>query len=133
MRKHSVWDVILSSRRSNNRRSRKKSSKGDWQGVGDTVLFKPHKSGTLSIWRDTYKLKRQLREMERWLNQPPTEESWRSALMEKFRSAFFDVVDELKALLTELAFHVSTLVLVVVCNILWFAVLFWLIGVYLDW
>jgi len=137
MRRNGIWQLIRNDIRSSTRsrgrqRGKRRSSKGFWQGVGDTVLFQPHKSDTLSIWRDTYKLKRQLREMERRLNQPPTEETWRTALMEKFRSAFFDVVDEFKALLTELAFHVATLVLVVVCNILWFAFLFWVIGVWLG-
>jgi len=137
MRRNSIWQLIRNDIRSSARsrgrkRSKRKRSKGFWQGVGDTVLFQPHKSDTLSIWRDTYKLKRQLREMERRLTQPPTEETWRTALKDKFRSTVFDVIDEVKAVLTALGFHIATLVLVVVCNIVWFALLFWVIGVWLG-
>lgn len=137
MRRNGIWQLIRndirnSARSRGRQRGKRKHNNGFWQGVGDTVLFKPHKSDTLSIWRDTYKLKRQLREMERRLNQPPTEETWWSALMDKFRSAFFDAVDELKALLTEVGFFLVSLVLSVVFTVIWFAFLFWLIGVWLD-
>lgn len=128
----SIKPCRTASQRTRSKPVQNSNGNGFWQGFGDTVFIQPHKSYTLSIWRDTYKLKRQLRDMERRLNQPPTEETWWSALMEKFRSAFFDLMDEFKALLTELAFHVATLVLVVVYNILWFAFLFWLIGVWLG-
>jgi len=137
MRRESIWQPIRNDMRSSassrvRQRSKRKRSKGVWQGVGDTVLFKPHKSGTLSIWRDIYKLKRQLREMERGIYQSP-QQTWLGTLKWKIRSAWHDLVDEVKALLTELFFHVLRLVLIVVFNIIWFAFLFWVIGVWLDW
>lgn len=136
MRRHSIWqlirnDIRTSARSRGRQRGKRKRSNGFWQGVGDTVLFQPHKSEWLPIWRDTYKLKRQLREMERRLHQPPMEETWWSSLKDKFRSEWFDLVDEVKALLTELFFHLATLVMIVVCNVAWFAFLFWVIGVWL--
>lgn len=137
MRRNGIWQLIRNDIRTSTRdrgrqRGKRKRSKGFWQEIGNTVLFQPHKSDTLPMWRDMYKLKRQLSEMERRLHQPPIEETWLSALKEKFRSAFLDLVDEVKALMTELAFFLVTLVLVVVCNVLWFALLFWVIGVWLD-
>jgi len=136
MRRHSVWNVILRSIRSNNRRARKKTSrrhqgKGTWSSVADSALFQPKKTEWIPIWRDTYKLKRQLREIERGICQSP-QQTWLGTLKWKIRSAWHDLVDEAKAIFTALLFHLLTLVLIVVFNILWIAALFWLIGVYLD-
>ena len=138
MRRRSVWDAILSSRRSDNRRTRKKSrrrlqGKGNWSGVADAVCFQPEKIDWVPIWRKTYKLKRQLREIERGLYQPTSEkETWLGLLRTHLRSAWHDLVDETKAMFTALLFHLLTLAMIVVFNALWFAALFWLIGAWLD-
>ncbi len=136
MRRHRIWDAIFSSRRSNIRRTRKKPSrrqqgKGTWSSVADTVFFQPKNTEWVSIWRDTYKLKRKLREIERGIYQSP-QQTWLGTLKWKFRSAWHDLVDETKAIFTALLFHLLALVLIVVFYGLWFACLFWLIGVYLE-
>lgn len=136
MRRHRFWDAIFSSRRSNSRRTRKKPSrrqqgKGTWSSVADTVFFQPEKTEWVPIWRDKYKLERQLREIERGIYQSP-QQTWLGTLKWKIRSAWHDLVDETKAILTALLLHLLTLAMIVVFNILWFACLFWLIGVWLD-
>lgn len=136
MRRHSVWDAILSSRRSNNRRTRKKPSrrhqgKGAWSSVADTVFFQPKKTERLPIWRNTYKLKRQLREIERGICQR-SQQTWLGTLKWKMLSAWHELVDETKAMFTALLFHLLTLAMIVVFNVLWFAALLWLIGAWLD-
>lgn len=136
MRRRSVWNDIYRSIRSNNRRARKKPSrrqgKGTWSSVADAVLFQPKKTGWVSIWRDSYQLERQLREIELGIYQNQ-QQTWLGTLKWKIRGAWHDLVDETKAIFTALLFHLLTLVLMVVFYALWFAALFWLIGVYLDW
>lgn len=128
----SIKPCRTASQRTRNKPVQNSNGNGFWQGVGDTVFFQPYKSDTLPMWRDMYKLKRQLKDIERGTYRLAPEDSWLGRQKRALIDTWHDFVDEVKALLTELAFHVVTLVLVVVYNILWFAFLFWLIGVWLG-
>jgi hypothetical protein len=149
MQRNSIWRLIRneirsSSKRSNSsnrgnsrQRSKRTDSKGFWTGVSDTVFFKPHKSETLPVWRSIYKTNRMLGEMERGLYQPPPLKGTCVGSMKSGAvSAWHDLIDSGKALLTELAIHILTLVLVIVFKLIlfwfffWF--LFWLIGLWLE-
>ena len=135
MRRKSIWSVIGNgNKRSSQRRDHRSREKHgtDDKGLWDTVLFQPQKSDNLSIWRGLYKMERQLKELERGLSQPSYDSPWWRFLKVQWMSVWGDLVDEVKALLTVLFFHIVTLVLVVVCNLIWFALLLWAIGVWLE-
>lgn len=121
------------SHRGGNRKIKKRSDgKEFWTGLADTAFFQPHKDDMLPVWRDMYKLNRQVRELERGLYQPtPSDETWLGSFKSGVVSAWHDLVDEVKALLAALFFHIVTFVLIVAFNAvaIWF--LFWLIRVVL--
>jgi hypothetical protein len=139
MRRNGIWQLIRNDIRSSARsrvkqRGKRKRGNGFWQGVGDTVLFKPYKSvGELEAWKSVYRAKRIIRNIERGKFQPESEkDTWLGRQKRGLIEAWYDFVDEVKALLTQLFFHVVTLVMIVVFNVAWFAFLFWLIGVWLE-
>jgi hypothetical protein len=126
--------MVNDHRRSSNRRPNSPRSKGGgknvWTSICDTVFFNPQSDST-NLWRDMYKLNRQVKEIERGLYQP-VDESWLGRLKSGAVSAWHDLVDETKAVLTALAFHLLTLVLIVACNVIFFGGLFWLLGRWLG-
>jgi len=140
MQRHSIWRNIGKNirRRSNSGQrssgSQRTNSKGFWSSASDTVFFKPHKDAMLPVWRNAYRLDRQIKELERSLSQPAQaagtgSSSW---VQGKLLSAWHEFVDESKALLTSLGFHLLNLVLIVVFNVIWFWLLFMLLGWWLG-
>lgn len=82
------------------------------------------------MWRDMYRMERMGRDLERILAHPG--EVRVIGQRGPVRKAWHACVDEVKALLTELGFHVLTLVLVVAANVIWFGGIIWLVGVWLE-
>jgi len=108
------------------------SGKGFLAEITDTLIFQPHKSKTLPMWQNMYKLDRGLRELERDLNRLPRKRTWLTWIADQLRSAWWEFIDSVKALLTLMFFQIVTLVLVVVFNVIWFWGLFWVIGLWLE-
>jgi hypothetical protein len=105
---------------------------GFWTEASDTVLFKPHKSKTLTIWREAYRINREIEELERNQNRPPRENTILGWIGGQLRSAWGEFTVEVKALLTTLFFHLLTLVLIVVFNVVWFWLLWKIFCLWLD-
>jgi hypothetical protein len=134
---HSIWrhigkNIHISSRRSNG--SQRSNSKGFWSSASDTVFFKPHKDPMMPMYRNAYRLDRQIKDLERSLSQPAQASgdgigSW---VQEKLSGAWFEIVVETKALLTSLGFHLLNLVLIIVFNVIWFWLLIQLLGWWLP-
>jgi hypothetical protein len=120
-----------STRRDNRQGQRRENGKGYWQELSDVAIFRPHQSDTLQIWRDSYRLQRQIRNLERDLYRPPRQNTWISWLTDPLCKAWWDFIDEIKALLTVLFWHVVTLVLVIAFNVAFFWLLFKVIGLWL--
>lgn len=109
-----------------------KRERSFWDGMADTVFFQPRKSETLPVWRDMYRLNRELKQMEHNLYQPPGQETWLGSLKSVIKKAWHEFMDEIKALLTELFFHALKLVLIIVFNVLWFGGIFLILKAWLG-
>lgn len=95
--------------------------------VCDTVCFNPQ-SDSANLWRDMYKLDRQVKQLGRNLYQPEAiDGGWLGQLRSGIVSAWHDLIDEIKAILTALGFHLLSLILIIVFNVVWFTFLFWLL------
>ncbi len=136
MRRNSIWQLIRndirSSRRGSRRQGSNRSGNACLRDVADTVLFQPHKSEMLSVWKEMYRTKRLIKRIERGTFQPVSEDTWLGRQKRGLIEAWHEFLDEVKAHLTLLFFHILTLIMIVVCNVLWFAFLFWLMGVWLG-
>jgi hypothetical protein len=143
MPRHSIWRHIgknirrrsnCGQRSSGSQRSERSKGNGFWSSASDAVFFSPHKDAMLPIYRNAYRLDRQIKELERSLSQPAQASgadigSW---VQGKLLSAWHEFVDETKAVLTSLGFHLLNLVLIVVFNVIWFWLLIMLLGWWLT-
>jgi hypothetical protein len=147
--RHSIWrdigrNIRNSSRRSNggqrnsgaqlSRHSQRSNSKGFWSSASDIVFFKPSKDPMLPVWKDMYKLNRQIGDLERSLSQPALAAgsgigSW---VIRKLFDTWGEIVVEAKAMGTALGFHFLQLFLIILFNVIWFTLLFWLMGLWLG-
>jgi len=123
-----ISGATRSTNRNTGRRSRSKPT-GVVSSVAKTLFFNPVRSENIGIWRAIYQQKRLIRKLERLnLSTAVPDTRWT-----RFKHGLADIwhalVDELKAVATAAAFHLLTVVLIVVFNLAWFAFLIWLLGV----
>lgn len=115
-----------------------KKDKGFWGGVADTVIFQPNKSGNLQLWKDGYRLNRELKEMERYLHHPPRKVPgawWRKLLQwmwMQLKEAWYEFYDTLRATLMEALVFLMILAVTIAYYAILICLLFWIVKVWLE-
>lgn len=115
-----------------------KKDKGFWGELADIFIFQPNRSGMRPIWKDIYRLDRELKEMERSARSPSKQSpcGWCQIMLhwfwEKLRMAWFEIYDEIRVLLTELYIFLVGLIVTIVGYVVLSCILFWMIRAMLE-